>query len=93
MKTCLVVSDEGLTDRRALRSVRVAWPQIQELRVARPGGLWGGFCIVITRWDGAEVNRCPPGPTRGSPSRHLDELQRICWTLEETSPPAAGTAA
>ena len=38
MKTCLVISDEGLTGRRELRSVRVAWPQIEELRVARPGG-------------------------------------------------------
>ena len=84
MKTCLVVSDEGLTDRRALRSVRVAWPQIEEVRVARPGGLWGGFCIVITRRDGAEVDLLSTRAYSRVPfSRHLDELQRICWTLEE----------
>jgi hypothetical protein len=84
MKTCLIVSDEGLTDRRALRSVRLAWPQIEELRVARPGGLWGGFCIVATRRDGAEVDLLSTRAYSRVPfSRHLDELQRICWTLEE----------
>jgi Bacterial PH domain len=84
MKTCLVVSEEGLTDRRALRSVRAAWPQIQELRVARPGGVWGGFCIVVTRRDGAEVDLLSTRAYSRVPfSRHLDELQRICWTLEE----------
>jgi hypothetical protein len=45
MRTCLIVTGDGRTHRRALRSVRVAWNQIAELRVARPGGPWGGFCV------------------------------------------------
>ena len=32
MRTCLIVSDEDLTDRRAVRRVRVAWPQVAEFR-------------------------------------------------------------
>jgi hypothetical protein len=28
MRTCLIASDEGLTDRRAIRTVRVPWSQI-----------------------------------------------------------------
>ena len=43
MRTCLIVTDEGVIDRRAVRTVRVPWQQIAEFRVQRPGGLWGGF--------------------------------------------------
>jgi hypothetical protein len=56
MRTCLLVTEAGLIDRRAIRTVRVAWPQIAELRVARPGGLWGGFCIVADCRDGTHVD-------------------------------------
>jgi hypothetical protein len=28
MRTCLIANDEGLTDRRAIRTVRVPWSQI-----------------------------------------------------------------
>ena len=43
MRTCLIVTDEGVIDRRAVRTVRVPWQQIAEFRVQRPGGPWGGF--------------------------------------------------
>ena len=56
MRTCLVVTEQGLIDRRAVRSVRVAWLEITELRVARPGGLWGGFCVVASCRDGSDVD-------------------------------------
>lgn len=38
MRTCLIANDEGLTDRRAIRTVRVPWSQIAGFRVERPGG-------------------------------------------------------
>jgi hypothetical protein len=62
MRTCLIVTDEGLTDRRSVRSVQVSWPQIAQLRAARPGGPWGGFCVVVTCRDGTSCRR---GLTRG----------------------------
>ena len=52
MRSCLIITDEGLIDRRAVRTVRVPWRQIAEFRVARPGGLWGGFCVVADCRDG-----------------------------------------
>jgi hypothetical protein len=84
MRTCLIVTDEGLTDRRSVRSVQVSWPQIAQLRVARPGGPWGGFCVVVTCRDGTYIDLLSTRAYSRVPfSAHLDEVQRICWTLEE----------
>jgi hypothetical protein len=84
MRTCLIVSDEDLTDRRAVRKVRVAWRQVAGFHVARPGALWGGFCVVADCRDGTHVDFLSVRAySRAPSSRHLDELQRICWTLEE----------
>jgi PH (Pleckstrin Homology) domain-containing protein len=84
MRECLVVTGEGVADRRALRTVRVPWPQISEFRVARPGALWGGYCVVAERRDGGHVDLLSTRAySRTASSRHLDELYRLCWTLEE----------
>ncbi len=84
MRTCLIITEEALIDRRSVRSVRVPWLQITELRVAHPGGLWGGFCIVVTRRDGSDIDLLSTRAYSRAPfSRHLDEVQRICWTLED----------
>ena len=84
MRSCLVVTDEGVADRRALRTVRVPWPQISEFRVARPGALWGGLCVVAECQDGRHVDLLSTRAySRAASSRHLDELYRLCWTLEE----------
>ena len=84
MRSCLVVTDDGLADRRALRTVRVAWPEVSALRVARPGGLWGGYCVVIDCRDGRQVDLLSTRAySRAPSSRHLDELYRLSWTLEE----------
>lgn len=84
MRACLIVTDESLIDRRAVRTVRVPWQQIAEFRVARPGGLWGGFCVVAACKDGAQIDLLSTRAyTRAPSARHLDELQRVCWTLEE----------
>lgn len=61
MRTCLIVADEGLIDRRAVRTVRVPWRQITEFRVARPGGLWGGFCVIADCRDGMQSTSCQRG--------------------------------
>ncbi len=84
MRTCLIVTDEGVVDRRAIRTVRVAWRQIAEFRVARPGGLWGGFCVVADCQDGSQIDLLSTRAYSRAPfSGHLDDLQRICWTLED----------
>ncbi len=64
-RTCLIVTDDGLTDRRALRSVRVAWDQIAELRVARPGGPWAASALRPTARTKPGSASCPPGLIRG----------------------------
>jgi hypothetical protein len=62
----------------------VPWREIAEFRVQRPGWLWGGFCVVAARWDGAEVDLLSTRVYAGTPSsHHLDELYRLCWTLED----------
>jgi hypothetical protein len=84
VRSCLIVSDEGLTDRRAFRRVRLSWPQISEFRVARPGGPWGGYCVVADCRDGTQVDLLSIRAYSRSPSsHHLDELHLICWTLDE----------
>ena len=84
LRTCLVVSDAGLADRRALRTVRVPWAQVTGFRVARPGGLWGGFCVIAECRGGADVDLLSTRAySRIASQRHLDDLYRLCWTLEE----------
>ncbi len=100
LRTCLIVTDEGLSDRRALRTVRVPWQEVTGFRVARPGWLWGGFCVIATRRDGQDVELLSTRAYFWVPSsQHLDELHRMCWTLEErlaartgnSGPPGAGS--
>lgn len=33
----------------------IPWAEIQEVRVARPGGLWPGVTVIVTRPDGSET--------------------------------------
>jgi hypothetical protein len=84
MRSCLIANDEGLTDRRAIRTVRVPWSQIAGFSVERPGGIWGGFCVVAARRDGTQADLLSTRAySRAPSSSHLDELLRLCWTLEE----------
>ena len=85
-RTHLAVGIDGLADHRMFRVVRVPWQQISRFEVGRPGGLWGGFCIAAVRRDGTTVDLLSMRAYSRIPSaRHLDELQRICWTLEEAA--------
>jgi hypothetical protein len=53
-------------------------------RASRYTGPWREGGLVATRRDGAEVDLLSTKAYSRVPfSRHLDELQRICWTLEE----------
>jgi PH (Pleckstrin Homology) domain-containing protein len=84
MRTCLIVTAEGLIDRRALRTVRVPWPAVTGFRVQHPSGPWGGFCVAAACRDGTEIDLLATRVyTRLPSSDHLDDLQRICWTLQE----------
>jgi len=86
IRSHLAVNGGGLTDRRAFRVVRLSWSEIAEFRVDRPGGLWGGFCVVATRHDGSAVDLLSTRAYSRIPSaRHLDEVYRICWSLEEAA--------
>ena len=91
MRSCLLVTEAGLTDRRAIRTVALAWPQIAGFQVTRPGGLWGGFCIVADCRDGTHVHLLSVRAySRAPSSSHLDDLTRMCWTLEDRLGPRDG---
>ena len=91
MRSHLTVGDEGLADHRMFRVVRVPWRLIAGFEVHRPGALWGGFCITAVCRDGATINLMSTRAYSRVPSaRHLDELHRICWTLEEAARQHAG---
>jgi hypothetical protein len=91
MRTHLTVGIEGLADYRVFRVVRVPWQQISGFDVGRPGALWGGFCVTAVCRDGTTVDLMSTRAYSRIPSaRHLDELYRICWTLEEAATNQSG---
>jgi hypothetical protein len=86
MRTHLTVSNEGLADHRIFRVVRVPWQQIVGFEIGRPRALWGGFCVTAVCHDGVTIDLMSTRAYSRVPSdRHLDDLQRICWSLEETA--------
>jgi hypothetical protein len=92
MRSCLIVTEESVADRRALRVVRVPWPQITGFRVARPGATRGGYCVVADCRDGRPVDLLSTRAySRSASAGGLDELYRLCWTLEEQLAGELGT--
>ncbi|MGO8956247.1 MAG: hypothetical protein ACLQFR_02555 [Streptosporangiaceae bacterium] len=86
MRTHLMVSDDGLADHRTFRVVRVPWQMITGLEVGRPKALWGGFCVTAVCCDGTTIDLMSARAYSRVPSaQHLDELARICWSLEEAA--------
>ncbi len=86
MRAHLTVNDEGLADHRVLRVVPVPWALVTGFKVGRPGAWWGGFCVIADCRGGATVDLMSTRAYSRLPSsRHLDELQRICWSLEEAA--------
>jgi hypothetical protein len=82
----LDITDQGLTDRRTFRVVRLPWDDIVGFSVGRPGGPWGGFCVIAICQDRSKVDLLSTRAYSRLPSaRHLDELHRIRWTLEEAA--------
>jgi hypothetical protein len=91
LRTHLTVDDEGLADHRMFRVVRVPWPVITGFDVNRPRGLRGGYCVCAVRGDGEPIDLLSTRAYSRVPSaRHVDELHRICWTLEEIRARRAG---
>lgn len=83
----LQVDEEGLADHRVFTVRRVPWQQVAGFEVGRPGALWGGFCVIADRRDGTTVDLMSTRAYSRLPSaRHIDELQRICWSLEAANP-------
>lgn len=86
MRTHLTVSDDGLADHRMFRVVRVPWQMITGFEVGRPRALWGGFCVAAVCRDSATIDLMSTRAySRVSSAQHLDELTRICWSLEEAA--------
>lgn len=90
MRTHLTASDDGLADHRMFRVVRVPWQQIARFEIDRPKALWGGFCVTAVRHDDTTVDLLSTRAYSRVPSaRHVDELHRVCWSLEESLEEAA----
>lgn len=84
--THLTVNAEGLADHRMFRVVRVPWQTITGFEVGRPRALWGGFCVIAVCQNGATIDLMSTRAYSRVPSaQHLDELTRICWSLEEAA--------
>jgi hypothetical protein len=87
----LLVDDEGVADHRVFTVRRVPWRQIAGFEVGRPGALRGGFCVIAARRDGTTVDLMSTRAYSWVPSaRHIDELQRVCWSLEAANPYGEG---
>ncbi|HUA42540.1 MAG TPA: PH domain-containing protein [Streptosporangiaceae bacterium] len=86
MRTRLVITAEGLADHRVFRVVRIPWAEIARFEINRPGALWGGFCVTAVSRHGATIDLMSTRAYSRIPSaRHVDELYRICWTLQEAA--------
>jgi hypothetical protein len=49
-----------------------------------PAGEQAGFCVVAVLRDGTQADLLSTRAySRAPSSSHLDELLRLCWTLEE----------
>jgi hypothetical protein len=84
MRSCLIITDEGVTDRRPLSVVRVPWPQVTGFRVAPSGALGGGYCIVVDRPDDRPVELLATrAGGRMALRNDLGDLDRLCWKLGE----------
>jgi hypothetical protein len=94
MRTRLVVSSGGLADHRMLRVIRIPWEDIAAFEIDRPTGLWGGFCVTAVLRNGATIDLMSTRAYSRIPSgRHVDELYRISWTLEQAAGLRAGRQA
>jgi hypothetical protein len=86
IRTHLAVGDDELADHRVFRVVRVPWPMVTGFEVGRPRALWGGFCVTAVCADGTTTDLMATRAYSRVPSaQHLDELTRICWSLEEAA--------
>jgi hypothetical protein len=86
LRTRLVVTSAGLVDHRLFRVVEIPWDEIAGFEINRPGGPWGGFCVVATCRNGTTIDLLATRAYSRIPSiRHIDELYRISWTLEEAA--------
>jgi hypothetical protein len=91
VRTHLTVSDEGLADHRLLKVVRVPWQWVAGFEVKRPGSVWDGYCVSVACRDGGTVDLLSTRTYSRIPSaRHLDEVRRICGSLEEATMTRAG---
>ncbi|MBO0823350.1 MAG: hypothetical protein J2P27_05765, partial [Actinobacteria bacterium] len=86
MRTRLIVSSDGLTDHRIVRVIQIPWDKIAGFEIGRPSALWGGMCVQAVCHDGATIDLMSTRAySRIASARHVDELHRISWTLEQAA--------
>ena len=86
LRTRLVVTSAGLVDHRLFRVVEIPWEEIAGFEINRPSGPWGGFCVTAVGHNGTTTDLLATRAYSRIPSsRHIDELYRISWTLEEVA--------
>jgi hypothetical protein len=86
LRTRLAVTSDGLADHRLFRVIRIPWEEIAAFEIERPHGLWGGFCVTVVSRDGTTTDLMSTRAYSRIPSaRHVDELYRISWTLEQAA--------
>jgi len=88
MRTCLIVTDEGLVDRRTVRTVRVPWQQIAEFRVAQNMARTSGGYGIRIREDAPAASVPSPRSRPAGPSRARKLQLRLpaSHSLSTTSP-------
>ena len=86
LRSHLTLGDDGLADHRIFRVVRVPSRVVARFEVSRPSGPWSGYCVSAVCHDGESIDMLSTRAYSRVPStRHLDELHRICWTLNEAA--------
>ena len=84
----LVVDSGGLTDYRAVCTVRVRWEDVAGFEVIRPAGPWGGFCVRVIQTAGKPADLLATrgllaaavavGLRRGAPD-DVDACRTVTW--------------
>lgn len=90
--TYVLASADGVCNVGLLRTQRLRWEDIVGFDVARPGALWGGFCVRALLRDDTEHDLLSlRAYSRVASLTDYGELYRQAWALESRRP-ERGTA-
>lgn len=84
MRANRVIADEhGLTDVRTFRRVHLPWTGLTGFDVARPGGLWAGFCVRALEAEDEHDLLGLRAYSRKWTVTDQGQLYRMAWALED----------